>query len=920
MNQVIDLSSDPDEQMDLLDLKDDENFHCMDGDEDAEEKRRRRRRLKFLLNPSVTPSFIAIISPNYQDFLPKRIRVNINERLGVPVKKPRLTIQLSPKPTPVPSFPVAPLPQDEGYYEGLVPLGQPDDALYLNELHLVIRNQLELFSATDEDVHTTQAGRRTPTVRGKVGVRCVHCAKVAMKCPVATRIWSPGSVSYPINVEGLYSVCTQKIQLHFESCPNIPDEVKAQMYRLSYDASGNSIRRQNLNNAGHSSMSAGTYYLVSAKRIGLQNVPGGIRFGRDLKLHPLSVESVRADVEAQFTGGKKVICASQLRPTAMSDPIAPRIAADEGSEGVLAAAFAEEDSETIIGRSDDSKLVTDFVFLCVRQMAYCHVVPADFESRGKKTALMRLGFTGFCCRHCCEVNNPETSMMVVDYSCRSFTSAADNLSSAITNSFYVHLQKCYLVPIEIRKALAAYKKIHPRQISRLAHGSQRRLFHAIWDRLRARDVPEEEMKTRLRNAPNQAPQPAEQPKIGALTDTAIATQKKDTPQPVHSSDSIPDDVASDHANAFGHSICHPQCDDVETVAILKAAEENQDFSCNDDLIKPSDRALVTDYVFLMMRNMRIAIPNSSDYARGRRSTNLNSRLAGFCCKFCHGQDGSVSATGRSFPSAPDNMASSLNTSMYNHMLRCFYVPDNVKRAVMNLKRLHSQQCGNLKFGSQRKFFNLVYSRLLAVDVPHESIEEQTVVSTKSSAQPTIGDEILTQLGFIRISTSCIECTRCRLLPLSLRAPNACSTNGLNAEALEYHKEKCTGHSFYLGWVVDAMNKMMDKSTALTYGALELNSFKVLLQELLGDPVLVECFLTKFLELLRHARGDLLELSGPGVTDRNADQQLVGQVKRFVDCEKVGSLFEKWANEIGVEPQLRVNKSFFHFFQLLSPAI
>jgi hypothetical protein len=920
MSEVIDLSSDPDEESEGMELKDDENVHCMDGDEGAEEKRRRRRRLKFLLNPSVTPSFIAIISPNYQDFLPKRIRVNINERIGVPFKKPRLTIQLPAKPTSVPSFQVAPLPQDEGYYEGLVPLGQPDDSLYLNELHLLIRNQLELFSATDDDVHTTHAGRRTPTVRGKVGVRCVHCAKVALKHPVATRIWSPGSVSYPINVEGLYSVCTQKVQLHFESCPNIPDEVKAQMYRLSYDASGNSIRRQNLNNAGHSSMSAGTYYLVSAKRIGLQNVPGGIRFGRDLRLQPLAVESVRGDVETQFNGGKKVICASQLRPTAMPDPIAPRITADEGSEGALAAAFAEEDSETIIGRSGDSKLVTDFVFLCVRQMAYCHVVPTDFESRGKKTALMRLGFTGFCCRHCREVNNPETSVMVVDYSCRSFTSAADNLSSAIMNSFYGHLQKCYLVPIEIRKALAAYKKIHPRQISRLAHGSQRRLFHAIWDRLRARDVSEEEIKTRLMNAPNPAPRPPVQLTLEAPTDMAIVSIQKDTPQEVHSRESIPDEVASVHANAVGHSICHPQCDDVETVAILKAAEDNHDSSSNDNLIIPSDRALVTDYVFFMMRNMRIAIPNSTDYARGRRSTNLNTRLAGFCCKFCHGQDGSISATGRSFPSAPDNMASSLNTSMYNHMLRCFYVPDNVKRAVTNLKRLHSQQCGNLKFGSQRRFFNLVYARLQAVDVPHELVDGQVVIKTKSSAQSIVGDEILTQLGFIRISTICIECSRCRSLPLSLRAPNACSTNGLNAEALEYHKQKCTGRNFYLGWVVDAMNTMMDQIAGVTYGALVLNSFKALLQELLGEPVVVESFLTKFLELLRHARGDQLELSGPGVTDPNAEHQLVGQVKSDVDSGKVVSLFEKWANEIGVEPQLQANKSFFHFFQLLSPAI
>lgn len=914
MSGLIDLTSDLDEETEVLELHD-------DVDEEAEEKRRRRRRLKYLLDPSVTPSFIAIISPNYQDFLPKRIRVNINERLGLTFKKPRLTIQFPPKQTPVPSFPIAPLPQDEGYYEGCVPLGQPDDALYLNELHLLIRNQLELFSATEDDVNTTQAGRRTPTVRGKVGVRCTHCAKVTLKHPVVTRLWAPGSVSYPVNVEGLYSVCTQKIQLHFETCPTMPDEVKAQLYRLSYDASGNSIRRQNFNNAGHSSMSAGTYYLISAKRIGLQNVTAGIRFGRDLTLQPLSVESVRADIETQSNAGKKVIHAAQLR-LALPDPITPRIAADKEFEGVLAAALAEEDCDNIIGRSDDSKLVTDFVFLCVRQMAYCHVVPADFGSRGKKTALMRLGFTGFSCRHCHEVNNPETSVMVVDYSCRSFTSAADNLSSAITNSFYLHLQKCYLVPIEIRKALAAYKRIHHRQISRLAHGSQRRLFHAIWDRLRARDISEEEMKDRLSNLPNQAAPPSAQAKLEAATENSSSALKKDTPERVLSKEKIPDKVTSVHGNVGGHSICHPQCDDAETLALLKSAEEEEYFVGTDTLIIPGDRVLVSDYVFFMMRNMRIAIPNSSDYARGRRSTNLNPRLAGFCCKFCHGQDGSVSATGRTFPSAPDNMAASLNTSLYNHMLRCFYAPDNVKRAVTNLKRLHSQQCGNLKFGSQRKFFNLVFSRLLAVDVSHELIEEQVLVpvDTKVNTQSTMDDAVLTQFGFVRISANCVECSRCRLLPLSLRAPNACSTDGLHSDALGYHREKCTGRSFYLGWVVDAMSRIMDECEALRYDALELDSFKVILQELLGEPIVVECFLSTFLELLRQTRGNPSDESDSGVADANVEQMRFGVVKLDVDHEKVAALFQKWANEIGVECPLQTNKSFFHFFQLLSPAL
>jgi hypothetical protein len=157
------------------------------------------------------------------------------------------------------------------------------------------------------------------------------------------------------------------------------------------------------------------------------------------------------------------------------------------------------------------------------------------------------------------------------------------------------------------------------------------------------------MKERLKNAPKPASKAAVKSYSRASVNDISKASEHGPPEQIHSCESIPDTVASVPLDSATHSICHPVCDDPETLALLQAVELDQDYAANDNLILPGDRSLVTDYVFFMMKNMRIAIPNASDYARGRRSTNMNSRLAGFCCKYCHEQDTSASASGRSFP-------------------------------------------------------------------------------------------------------------------------------------------------------------------------------------------------------------------------------------------------------------------------------
>jgi hypothetical protein len=676
-------------------------------------------------------------------------------------------------------------PQDEGYYEGVVsPMTMPDDELYLSPLHIWLRQNLEFFSAIPADTHSGQGGRRVPIVRGKVGIRCLHCAQAMMESAASTSTtssdpvvafgdpnrakktygtisyttsWPSGTTSYPPTLAVLHSTCAPKTTQHFSTCPNLPSDRRGQLDALTREGSAARGPRASATlstGEGHgtTNLSASLYYTIAAKQLGIIEVKDqGLRFGRDLALGPLPLEPIRGQVEAEQHKHEAANNAASLQP---------RIVADEESERVLAEAVAEPDQPNkYFARSNDKALVSDYIFLTIRQMAVCHAVPSDFSSRGKRTKSMRIGLTGFCCRHC---QSPRQGAGP-DYSCRSFTSAPDNLSSSISHSFTAHLLKCAKVPRRIQTALMAYKRLHHRQMAQLPYGSQRRLFHDLWTRLRALDKDPSEMTEEMEamNIPEHVP--------------SFLSRQASPAGALDASGSAPVFSQSSEASAVGTTRVQevlPSINDDETDSILTVAQTKWDPTTNDYLLLPEDRSLITDFIFLIVRQLKLAIPNESDLARVRRYT---PGTLGLCCLHCKDQDSSVTPSGRTFPSAPDNFASALNTSMYSHMKACPYVPDDLKRALVATRKVHSSQCASLRFGSQRQFFKTLFARLnpgtngsVPTAVRNASLSPP---ASTTNGGPTTTDEGLRTLGFIGMIDTFL-CRHCRAVPFPFRAPHS----------------------------------------------------------------------------------------------------------------------------------------------------
>lgn len=161
-----------------------------------------------------------------------------------------------------------------------VTLAVPEDNQKLSSHQVLLRNQIEAFKATDDDLTTHTRGRNKPIKLGQVGIRCKHCARL----PVARR--QKGSTYFPASLHGLYQAAQNMNTTHMQSglCTEMPPEYK----QLFSEA---------MNNKVSSSVAGRPYWAKTAKQLGLIDTEDGIRFIRDLT--PNQIAQIKAKQQQQ---------------------------------------------------------------------------------------------------------------------------------------------------------------------------------------------------------------------------------------------------------------------------------------------------------------------------------------------------------------------------------------------------------------------------------------------------------------------------------------------------------------------------------------------------------------------------------------------------------------------------------------------
>ena len=197
--------------------------------------------LGSILNPALT-------APTHQGLAPQVGMAQFNQGIGL-----NKMVGFSP----VDGFPLS-LPQI---------LGRPDDAPNLTNHQMLLRHQIEIFEAAEEDSTTHTRGRNKPVMRGQVGLRCKHCKHL----PVLQR--QKGSTYFPNSLMGIYQAAQNMNTVHMQCglCTEMPEEVKRQfIYSMC-------------NTRVHQSGAGRHYWARAAKKLGLVDTEkDGIRFIRNL--------------------------------------------------------------------------------------------------------------------------------------------------------------------------------------------------------------------------------------------------------------------------------------------------------------------------------------------------------------------------------------------------------------------------------------------------------------------------------------------------------------------------------------------------------------------------------------------------------------------------------------------------------------
>ena len=143
------------------------------------------------------------------------------------------------------------------------------DKLVLSQLHIFVRQQIEVFAATESEITQPSPGRKIRVVLGQVGLRCIHCANI----PVKDRV--KRAVCYPAAISGIYHAVSNMKFDHFDKCRALPSTARDLFATLR-----SSCGRHGPRNGGSncSSNSTAQYYHDSAIALGLVDSENGIRF------------------------------------------------------------------------------------------------------------------------------------------------------------------------------------------------------------------------------------------------------------------------------------------------------------------------------------------------------------------------------------------------------------------------------------------------------------------------------------------------------------------------------------------------------------------------------------------------------------------------------------------------------------------
>jgi hypothetical protein len=351
----------------------------------------------------------------------------------------------------------------EKYFEGCVPLALPEDKASLSPLRCFLREQVCAFSATEEDI-AVRAPTTFSITTGQVGIGCIHCLKQPPK------LRSNRAVCFPFSIGRIYQSVADIQRFHFTECKILPPDIKEKFNEL-----------QSASSKGSKGLATRTYWVTSAKKIGLVDTQRGIRFGRD--------------------------------------PLAPEQSKAFSLDILAAAAFSVTTANKQLVVERDKDTIAEFLYVVMEQLQPCRFTEADRNKRRLKD----VGCIGVECKHCAgQVDGRKF-----------FWSSVSAVESNFV-SVHTHMLECKMVPDNLKERLAELKTLRKQQTAALKTGSQKAFFTRVWKRLHDENERAEAEANKLADDTMPPPHTSagrECPQVERSSSSETATMSLESPQP-----------------------------------------------------------------------------------------------------------------------------------------------------------------------------------------------------------------------------------------------------------------------------------------------------------------------------------------------------------------------------------------------------
>ena len=340
-------------------------------------------------------------------------------------------------------------PTQESKATSKLVLATKEDKHWLSDLVCLIRENIEVFAATADDVtaRSRRGGIKKPIALGRVGIRCIHCVNV----PHDQK--AKGAVSYPNSIRIVHQAVRNWQRYHFDACDKIPASVRRAYAALKSTRS-------------HSGNASLKYWIDSTTNLGLvdTNAEDGIRFAEGKKPNDLNSNEQAQEkshvVHDQTPSDDSEV--TEVPRTYLSSTVSE---IDRPMDDIK----YEQPSLVV---PSDKPLITDFLYELLDQQQACQYKAVD---RNGKRKYRNLGFPGVECKHCARNAGAGRYFPLM------VTTLANNNNPF--NCTHSHMMKCRRCPQEVKNKLAQLQLMHAEQGAKLPSGWKKTFFDKLWVRL-----------------------------------------------------------------------------------------------------------------------------------------------------------------------------------------------------------------------------------------------------------------------------------------------------------------------------------------------------------------------------------------------------------------------------------------------------